>query len=56
MAAFPFRLRISSADANPQPTWSRSRSAWYARERLWVDRFTGALMVRKGSIAAPDIE
>ncbi|MGV9210733.1 alpha/beta fold hydrolase [Micromonospora sp. RB23] len=26
------------------------------RESLWVDRFTDALMVRKGSIAAPDIE
>ena len=26
------------------------------RESLWVDQFTDALMVRKGSIAAPDIE
>ncbi|WP_433116964.1 alpha/beta fold hydrolase [Micromonospora sp. CA-246542] len=26
------------------------------RESLWVDRFTDALMVHKGSIAAPDIE
>ncbi|MET7861678.1 alpha/beta fold hydrolase [Micromonospora taraxaci] len=26
------------------------------RESLWVDRFTDALMVRKGSIAGPDIE
>ncbi|MFC4021061.1 alpha/beta fold hydrolase [Micromonospora sp. GCM10011542] len=26
------------------------------REALWVDRFTDALMIRKGSIAAPDVE
>ncbi|MEV4654872.1 alpha/beta hydrolase [Micromonospora sp. NPDC049301] len=26
------------------------------REALWVDRFTDALMVRKGSIATPDVE